>query len=71
MVYVHIYFIYILLLQKTAKHFLIPRLGVYIFLYTTVRNELKYLFFVRDRFAFPDSITTVVVAALNKNKKTQ
>ena len=50
-----------LLLQKTGKHVLIPRLGIY-FLYTTVLNVLKYL-------AFPDSITTQVVAALNKKKK--
>jgi len=54
--------------SKTGKHVLIPRLGVY-FLYTTVQNELKYLFFVRDRVAFPDSITTQVVAALKKEKK--
>jgi hypothetical protein len=56
------------LLQKAGKHVFIPRLGTY-FLYIPVENELKYLFFIRDTVAFPDSITTNVVAALNKKKK--
>ena len=39
MVHVYVYFIYMLLLQKTGKHVLIPRLHIYIFyvlLYKTV-----------------------------------
>jgi hypothetical protein len=55
-------------LKKKRKHVLIPRFVIY-FLYTPVQNDLKYLFFVRDTIAFPDSITTQVVAALNKKKK--
>jgi len=53
--------------KKTGKHVLIPRLGIN-FLHKPVQNELKYLFFVRDTVAFPDSITTQVVAALNKGR---
>lgn len=64
MVYVYVYFVYMRLLKKTGKDVLIPRFGIYI-LYTPVQNELKYMFFARDTIAFPDSITTQVVAALN------